>query len=75
MCYEMMCSEWIVSRAASEGGDGGGKVWGRQKRVVMMRRNKERKEQKHVRMYLTVVSVQRFALCVLFRHLCGSVFV
>lgn len=44
MCYEMMCSEWIVSRAASEGGDGGEKVWGRQKSVVMRRRKKRKKQ-------------------------------
>jgi len=29
MCYKLMCSEWTLSQAASEGG--GGKGWARQK--------------------------------------------
>lgn len=72
MCCTMMCSEWIVGRAASEGGDEGGKVWGRQKSVVMMRRKKERSKiaSPCKNVYLNVVPVH---CCVVFPHPCGSV--
>lgn len=51
-CGIKMISEWIVSRGASEGGDGGGKVWARQKSVVMMmrRRKKERRKKNNFSM-------------------------
>lgn len=66
-CYEIMCSEWIISRAASKGGDGGGKVWGRQKGVVMMRRRRKRKKEAtpllHVRMCISVVFPHLCVLC------------
>lgn len=76
MCYEMMCSKWIVSRAASEGGVGGGKVWGRQKKCgddeeEEEERKKEAKSLLHVRMCTTLLFLCTvFAPCVVFPHLC-----
>lgn len=77
MCYEMTCSEWIISRAASEGGDGGGKVWGRQKSVVVRRRRKKEKEASPCKdVYLTVVAVHCFcSLCCVSSPACSSVLV
>lgn len=46
-------------------------MWGRQKSVVVMRRRKEAKIASPCKdVYLTVVAVHCFALCVVFPHLC-----